>query len=171
MASSERLPTPADLRELATRAAQLAADIDAARVRLRAISGYAPTLGWQLDEDGAASVRRAVRGLTETAADLERVLVRQEPGRRNCTAQWGCCPHHGGTLSGTGGGWRCRTPGCGRAWDWNLGGLPCLEPAAFTVLDRDGKAMDLCAGHTIDAGKRLVGARVQSLRPAEEGSL
>src|SRR5258708_31102675 len=110
MASSESFLTPADLRDLAARAEQLAADIDAAKVRLRGISEDARSLGWQLDEDGAASVRRAVRAITETAEDLERVLIRQTPGRRNCAAQWGCCPDHGGTLSGTGGGWRCRTP-------------------------------------------------------------
>lgn len=88
------------------------------------------------------------------------MLVRRLPGRQNCAAEWGCCPEHGGTLSGTGGRCRCTAPGCGRSWDWGLMGLPCPEEAAFRVRDREGKEMLLCAGHTIDARRRLVGAVV-----------
>jgi hypothetical protein len=165
-------PAPADLRELANRVEQLAADIVAAHAALRSAADR-PTrrLGYTFDDD-AGSLRRIARDVAETARELEHVLGRNAPGRRPCVVESGGCPEHGGTLSTATrvGRWRCTTPGCGRTWDWDIGALPCLEPAAFTVLDGDGSAMELCVGHTVDARRHLVGARVVSLRPVEEGS-
>jgi hypothetical protein len=158
--------TVADLAELAARAVQLASDIGAAHAALRGAE-ETKALGYMLEDD-AGSLRQIARDITDAAGQLGLVLRRSEPGRRNCAAEWGCCPEHGGTLSTRSGRWACTTPGCGRTWDWLIGDLPCLEPAAFTVLDGEGNAMDLCAGHTIEARLRLVGARVLPLRPGEE---
>ena len=44
-------------------------------------------------------------------------------------------------------------------------GLPCTEPAAFRVQDREGKGMLLCAGHAIAAGEQMEGATVQPIEP------
>jgi hypothetical protein len=167
--------TPANLRVLAARAEQMATDVDAAHVALRgATDRFARRLGYTLDDD-AGWLRQVASHVTETAEELELVLGRTAPGHRACEVESGGCPDHGGTLttatpSGSAGPWRCTTPGCGRIFDWRIGDLPCLEPAAFTVLDVEGTAMDLCAGHTVEARRRLVGARVLPLRPAGEGS-
>jgi hypothetical protein len=68
-------PSPAELRELAGRAEQLAADIAAVQDRLRA-AGDEPTgrAGFRLDAAGWA--RQAAEDLATTAEDLARVRGR-----------------------------------------------------------------------------------------------
>ena len=74
---------------------------------------------------------------------------------------WGVCPEHGNTLTSTGGKAWCRDMACGRTWDYDRGGLPCIEPARWTVTDKHGDALAMCDGHALDVGKRLQGARVE----------
>jgi hypothetical protein len=158
--------TPADLWALAARAEQLAADMKAA---LSTLEGAAdePTrrVGYRLDH-GSSCVREAAEAITETAEDLSRIRSRGALSRPACKAEWGVCPEHGNTLTSSGGRSWCKTPGCRREWDWDRGGLPCTEPAAFRVVDAQGKEMLLCAGHTIAAREQLVGGTV---RPIEAG--
>jgi hypothetical protein len=152
--------TPADLRALAARAEQLAAEIDAAQSALRGASDE-PTrrVGYRLDE-GAGNARQAARALIKTAEDLARIRSRDA---RTCRAEWGVCPEHGNTLVSSGGRSWCNASGCGRSWDWDRGGLPCLDPAAWRLWDLSGKEMLVCAGHALAARKQLVGARLEPL--------
>ncbi|SRR5712691_6458839 len=75
----------------------------------------------------------------------------------------GRCAEHGATLTSTRGSSTCCV--CGRSWDWDRLGLPCTEPAAFRVQDREGKDMLLCAGHAIAAREQMEGATVQPIEP------
>jgi hypothetical protein len=78
-----------------------------------------------------------------------------------CAVPWGVCPGHGSTLTSTGGkAWRC-VGGCGRKWDYDRVGLPCIEPARWTVTDKHGHAYVTCDGHALDVRKRLEGARAE----------
>lgn len=147
--------TPAGLREIAARAQQLAADIDAAQAALRGADDD-PTrrVGFRLDE-AAGYARQAAGELEATAGDLAR--LRSRPAD-TCPAQWGCCPEHGNTLRGSGGRSWCTAPGCGRRWEYDRQGLPCAEPVAFEVrgrLDEAGQWGRLCAGHTISAEQEI----------------
>jgi hypothetical protein len=92
----------------------------------------------------------------------------------SCRAEWGVCPAHGNTLSSSGGRSWCRTAGCGRSWDWDRGGLPCTEPAAFRVRGRGddpGRWGPVCPGHTLAALDQLEGIELLPLesRSAESG--
>jgi hypothetical protein len=157
------VPTPADLRELAVRVEALAAEMTAIRDRMLA-AGDSPTqrVSFRLDE-GASGVRRGATALTETAADLARVL-----GRSDCAANWGACPEHGGTVRASGGVAWCQARGCRRAWNYNRLGLPCSEPAAYVVCDGRGEEMRLCAGHTVTAKESLDGDHTYT--PITEGA-
>ncbi len=161
-------PTPFELRALAARAEELAAEIDAVHAALGR-AGDEPTrhAGFRLSE-GAGHVRQAAQGLAEAAHDLE--FIRKVRGRPHCGADWGCCPEHGATLTSTGGRCWCRAPGCGRSWDWDRLGLPCDEPPAFRVIDAHGGQVLLCSGHAIAAREQIVGGRVELLQDREEGS-
>jgi hypothetical protein len=156
------VPTPAELRELAQRVEALAAEMTAIRDRLHAAAD-SPTqrVSFRLDE-GASGVRRGATALTETAADLSRVLDRPD-----CPANWGACLAHGGTLRASGVAW-CDARGCRRAWNYNRLGLPCSEPAAYVVRDGRGSEMRLCAGHTVTAKESLDGDHTYT--PITEGA-
>jgi hypothetical protein len=146
------VPTPEELRELAERIEALAAEMTAIRDGMLA-AGDSPTqrVSFRLYE-GASDVRRGATALTETAADLARIL-----GRSDCAAEWGACPEHGNTLRGSGGVAWCEAPGCRRAWGYDRLGLPCSEPAAYIARDPAGDELRLCAGHTLQARAVLVG--------------
>jgi hypothetical protein len=63
-------------------------------------------------------------------------------------------------LTSTGGKAWCRVVGCGRMWDYDRPGLPCTEPAQWTVTDQHGDASAVCDGHALEARKCLEGAKV-----------
>jgi hypothetical protein len=152
--------TPAELWALAAKAEQLAGDLESAQAALRGAADE-PTcrVGFRLD-DGAGTLRRVAEEINQTAEDLSRIRSRQVPERASCSAEWGVCPEHGNTLSSSGGRSQCRTPGCSRSWDWDRGGLPCTELAAWRVVDTGDKEILLCAGHALDARQRLEGAQL-----------
>ncbi|HKT03488.1 MAG TPA: hypothetical protein VJT31_28505 [Rugosimonospora sp.] len=153
--------TPAELRELAARAEQLAADVDAVQARLRAAGDESTRhSGYRLD-DAAGEARRVAGELEATAGDLARIR-----GRGDCPCDWGVCPEHGNTLRGTGGQSWCEAPGCGRRWNYDRAGLPCTEPVEYDVRDATGAGGPMCAGHAHDARERLVGAVVTPLPAA-----
>lgn len=159
--------TPVALRELAARAEQLAAAIDAANATLLAAADR-PTqvAGFRLDH-AASRAREAAKELEATAGDLAR--LRSQPAD-TCPAEWGCCPEHGNTLTSSGGRSWCKTPGCGRRWDYDRLGLPCAEPAAYQVCgagdDPDHWGL-LCAGHTLSARTEIDGVEVRPVNTAE----
>lgn len=156
-------PTPAELRELAGRADQLAAAIRDAQRRLRAAADEPTRLaGFRLD-DAAGSTAAAGAALAATAGDLARVRARSD-----CGADWGVCPEHGSTLRSSGGSSWCTAAGCGRSWNYDRGGLPCAEPAVSPVTDASGGTTRLCAGHTFDARNRLIGATIGPLPAGTE---
>jgi hypothetical protein len=156
-------PTPADLRELAGRADQLAADIGAVRDRMRASGDDATArAAWPLDEIGA-DVAAAAAGLGEAADGLARVRVAADPAI--CGIPWGVCPEHGNTLASSGGQTCCRT--CQRRWSFNRQHGPCTEPISHRVVDAQGTESLMCQGHAQDASDTLVGSTVMTLdRPA-----
>jgi hypothetical protein len=89
-------------------------------------------------------------------------------------AEWGVCPDHGNTLTSSGGRAWCSTPECGRSWDWDHGGRPCTEPAAFRVRGRDydpGRWGLVCPGHALAALDQLEGVELlpHESRTAESG--
>jgi hypothetical protein len=151
-AATMTVPTPAELRELAARVEALAAEMTAVRDRLHAAAD-SPTqrVSFRLDAATAGVCNGAV-ALTETAADLARILSRSD-----CAAEWGVCPEHGNTLRGSGGVSWCQAPECRRAWAYDRLGLPCSEPAAYIARDPAGDELRLCAGHTLQARAVLAG--------------
>lgn len=134
--------TPAQLRDLAGRAAALAADIDRAHQALRDADDPVRRTGFRLD-DVVGSLHRGEAELAATATDLARVVAARDP--RICSAQWGVCPEHGNTLVSSGGVTRCRS--CGRSWSYDRLGS---EPATYLVTDPHGGTVRLCRGHAID---------------------
>lgn len=160
--------TPAQLRDLAARAAQLVDAIEAARAGL-AGDNHTRQTGYRL-ADAAGWARQVGADLAATADDLARLRSR---GPGTCPAEWGCCPDHGGTLRGSGGRSWCTHPGCGRTWEYDRDGQPCTEPAAYEVRgvgdDPDGWGL-LCAGHTRTAREQVEGVEVRPLTPAAGGA-
>jgi hypothetical protein len=138
------VPSPAELRALASRVAGLAAEIDTARQRLAGAGEDAVRrTGFRLDT-GVGWLRLVASELEVTADDLARVqAVLADP--TSCQLPGGACPDHGSTLTSTGGRSRCRR--CGRVWDYDRGGQPCAEPAVSLVRDPSG-AVRMCAAHT-----------------------
>lgn len=163
----DEVPTPADFLGHAGHLDAQAQDIEALHERLRGAQD-APTrrAGFRLD-DIAGELRKAARELQQTAEDLARIRSRGAMSRPVCGAQWGVCPEHGNTLTSSGGRSWCRVPGCGRAWGWDRGGLPCTEPAVWRMCDQKGGEMRLCEGHAIAAREQVEGAR---LEPIADGS-
>ena len=112
----------------------------------------------------SGQLRQVAAEIQQTAEDLARIRTRDGAlSRPTCKAEWEACPEHGATLTSTRGSSTCRV--CGRSWDWDRFGLPCTEPAAFRVQDREGKDMLLCAGHAIAAREQMEGATVQPIEP------
>ena len=62
----------------------------------------------------------------------------------------------------------CRAPGCSRTWDWDRGGFPCTEPAAWRVWDEQGKAMLLCEAHALAAHEGLERARLHRMEEKDQ---
>jgi hypothetical protein len=154
-------PTASELDALAARARQLAADIETAHARLRELdSEPIRRAAWRL-EDGAWHVRQAADIVAITSEKV--TFVESVRSRPHCGADWGCCPEHGATLSGSGDRCRCTARGCGRTWPASRMDLPCNEPPAFRLVDVMGKGGLLCAGHAIAARRQLIGARLLPL--------
>jgi hypothetical protein len=144
-------PSLADrARELAAAADQLKASITAFHADLRAGDESTRRAGFRCDtaKGWAASITDDMHA---TASDLDRIAAASTPG--TCSIPWGACPDHGGTLRSTGGRTWCVYPGCGRQWDYDRGGLPCTETAAWTVTDKEGGSGAVCAGHAVDIRK------------------
>ncbi len=165
MNADEGLPpaTPADLRDLAARADELAEAIAALHRGLRdALDEPTQRSGFRLG-DAAGAAHRIAAELHATASDLARVR-----GRGECPADWGVCPEHGNTLSSSGGTSWCRSPGCGRAWNYDRAGLPCTELVMYQVTGEDGSGGPMCGGHARDARQRLTGVVITTLGPSAE---
>ena|ERR1700761_1970413 len=152
--------TPALFRNLAARAEQLAEDIAAAEAALVADHPDEATrhASFRITDIVGLLTHRIVVELQVTASDLTRVR-----GRSNCGSDWGCCPEHGNTLTSSGGASWCTAPVCNRRWMHDRAGLPCSEPASTRMVDTNGAEALLCAGHTIDARHRMIGATFKDL--------
>lgn len=155
-------PVPAELRELAGAAEQLAATVRDLQTRLRAADDPTRQAGFRLDV-AVGYCDAVAAALTATAESVARVR-----GRSNCAADWGVCPEHGNSLRSAGGRTWCAAGGCGRSWSYDRGGLPCTEPASSLVTDAEGGTTTLCAGHTLDARTRLIGATVHALSTPDQ---
>ncbi len=145
--------------------ARLRADVVELERHARDLLGH---IRGDLDDDYLLSVRsgldHAAGQLGQLADELGRQLavlarvveVLGDPAR--CGLPWPVCPHClGQGLSSSGRQSWC--PGCRRRWP-TLQVDPCPWPAVATVTDREGAELRLCASHTRDAGRRLVGATV-----------
>lgn len=137
--------TPAQLRELASRAAALATDIEQAHQALREADDPVRRTGFRLD-DIVGSLRRVETELAASASDLARTVTAiGDP--RICTVQWGACPDHGDTLTSSGGVTRRRS--CGRIWSYDRVGTVCTESATYP----HGGTGRLRQGHAINVVK------------------
>jgi hypothetical protein len=143
---------------LAVRAEALADDIDALHRNIRGAGDEPVRRAGFLCDAAIGWMRQASTELQDTADHLDRIAAALKPGA--CPIPWGVCPEHGNTLTCTGPKTWCRIIGCGRTWDFDRIGLPCIEPARWTVTDKHGQASLMCDGHALDARKRLEGARV-----------
>jgi hypothetical protein len=81
------------------------------------------------------------------------------------------CREHGNTLTSTDGRSWCRDASCAQTWSYDRTGLPCTEPARWTVTDQHGNTMVTCDGHALDAAQRLSGARTAPLPRARRKEL
>jgi hypothetical protein len=148
-------PTPERARELAAQADALMDALKAFQAGFRACDDEpARRAGFRLDVARGYAAQIAA-DLSETAADLDRVAAARAPG--TCKIPWGVCPEHGNTLTGTGGRSWCKRSRCGRQWDYDRGGLPCTEPAAWTWVAPYGTAQ-VCQGHAAEIRAQLVTA-------------
>ncbi len=155
-------PTPAQLRELATAATNLAARTRAMIERLPVDDDphKAPLkpVRWKLSnavdtlDDYQESIADAVESLTR---------VRIARGVGLCGIPWGVCPEHGNTLRSTGGSTWCKAPDCFRTWNYDRMATPCTEPAVAAATGAKGEEFVLCAGHALDAEQRLDGITVR----------
>ncbi|MEU7891822.1 hypothetical protein AB0B45_03030 [Nonomuraea sp. NPDC049152] len=158
MTSTPATPTPEQVRELATRAEELAAAIDTLAGELSQ-TDPAGRAGFRLP-DAAGLVRQAASELLDTAADLTRL------GRRPftfCSMGGGVCPEHGDTLASIGSTTRCTVRGCARTWGYGHEKAPCAELATHRLIDASGVETLVCAGHAVDA--RNSGLRVEPFTP------
>ncbi len=154
-------PTPADVRALIAQA-------EALDKACKELAGrFSSTSDEQVRAQGFA-VTEAASWLTNVTEDLERVAgkltrIRSARDPRLCGIPWGACPDHGNTLRSSGGKTWCQDLTCGRTWDYDRLGVPCGEPVTSVVTDMEGTEFTTCAGHTLDAGKRLIGATIRPL--------
>jgi hypothetical protein len=144
---------------LAVRAEALSDEIDALRHDVRAARDEAVRRAGFRCDTAVGLMRQASAELQDTADHLDRIAAARKPGA--CAASWGICPEHGNTLTSTGRKTWCRVIGCGRTWHYDRIGLPCIEPARWTVTDKHRHASVMCDSHTLDARERLEGARVE----------
>jgi len=144
---------------LAVCAEALADEIDALHRDMRAARDEpVRRAGFRCDA-AVGWIRQAGTELAETAEYLNRIADAMKPGA--CAVPWGVCPDHGNTLTSTSCKTWCRVIGCGRTWNYDRVGVPCIEPARWRVTDRHGQARMICDGHALDARKRLEGACVE----------
>lgn len=126
--------------DLAARARELAASVDALAAKIAALHQDISTAEEAWPRAGfrcstaIGSLRQAAQELRDTATDLDRIAAATVPG--TCGVPWGVCPEHGNTLISSGGRTWCRDASCQRTWDYDRSGLPCTEPAHWTVTDR-----------------------------------
>jgi hypothetical protein len=150
------------LAELAVRATQLAHDIRAAQVELRALSEeVVARTGFRLD-DAAGQADGVGAALLDTAHDLRRIGARTD---RTCAAEWGACPVHGATLTSSGGQAWCTAHACELRWDYDRLGLPCSEDAvAFVTFMVEHKETRVCQGHLAHLDKQAIAAGTVKVR-------
>jgi hypothetical protein len=152
-------PTPAQVRELATAAADLAARTQAMIARLPATDDDPlERVSWDLS-DAADTLRNYQASVAAAAERLTRVRVARGVGL--CGIPWGVCPEHGNTLRSSAGSTSCTTPGCARTWAYDRMTTPCAEPAVAAGSHTDGTEFVLCAGHALDVERRLIGSTVR----------
>lgn len=144
---------------LAIRLEALADEIDALHSDIRAARDEPVRRAGFRCDTATGWLRHASEELQETADHLDRVAAATKPGA--CAVPWGVCPEHGNTLISSGRKTWCRAAACGRTWTYDRLGLPCIEPARWTVTDKYGSRSVMCDGHAFDAGKRLEGARIE----------
>ncbi|MEO3800094.1 hypothetical protein [Nonomuraea sp. B1E8] len=138
--------TPARLRDLASRAEALTAEVLALCDRAAQPEPEPVTTARQ----AASRLARGAEDLHRAAADLARLQVQP------CGLPWGVCPEHGNTLSSRAGVTTCRV--CGHAWDHDRLGRPCEEPVTWKVVDRAGTETRMCDGHVFGARAAAAGA-------------
>lgn len=144
---------------LVVRIEALADEIDALHRDIRAARDEPVRRAGFCCDTAIGWLRQASAELADTADHLDRIADALKPG--TCTVPWGVCPEHGNTLTSTGGKTWCRVICCGRTWNYDRAGLPCIEPARWRVTDQHGDSSVMCGGHALDARKRLEGARVE----------
>ncbi|GAA2027513.1 hypothetical protein [Pseudokineococcus marinus] len=153
-------PTPADLRELAAAADDLATRIRAVQAALRAEdSGARSRAGFRLDE-AAGQARQVSAALEDTAGELARIAATPDLA---CGIEWGVCPLHGDTITTSGGRSWCTATGCTRTWGYDRLSTPCPEPVTHRLRDTDGQTQDVCNGHAIGARARITGVTVDPI--------
>jgi len=146
---------------LAVRAEALADEIRAVHRDICAARDEPVRLAGFRCDTAIGSLRQAGTELQDTADDLARIADAMKPGA--CLVRWGVCPEHGNTLTSSGCKTWCRDVSCDRTWGYDRVGLPCIEPARWTVTDKHGQSSLMCDGHAFDARDRLEGARVELL--------
>ncbi|GAA3592248.1 hypothetical protein GCM10022419_088880 [Nonomuraea rosea] len=140
--------TPEQLRDLASRAEALTAEVRALCVGAQ---NGTPEPGH------LTTARQAAEWLARGAADLE--LAAEDLARLQtppCAFRWGVCPEHGNTLSSKAGVSECRV--CRRTWTYNRLDQPCGEPVTWRVIDRAGTETQMCDGHVLGARAAAGGA-------------
>lgn len=153
-------PTPADLRELAAAADDLATRIGAVQAALRAEDpGARSRAGFRLDE-AASQARQVSAALEGTAGELARIAATPDLA---CGIEWGVCPQHGNTLVSDGHRTVCKVEECPRRWGYDRVSTPCPEPVTHRITDTTGSTYDVCDGHAISARERITGATVEPI--------
>ncbi|MFC9325613.1 hypothetical protein [Kitasatospora sp. NPDC057015] len=146
-------PTPAELRDLQTRADALARDVAMMRERLKTQSGLPRGVREALPGAVDESLAEAAQRIGGAAERLARVRAAQGPG--SCTVWWGICPRCGPTLLAEDGRSWCRE--CGTGWGYDRSEGPCGEPASFLAMDAEGGTVVVCSAHGRHLHERLDG--------------
>ncbi|GGT09045.1 hypothetical protein ACFFV7_38120 [Nonomuraea spiralis] len=148
--------TPAQLRDLARRAQDLAAEV-------RSVCDAEPAGSPEHDQLRAARhaadwLDRGGEDLQRAAGDLARLRALRE---QVCGMPWGVCPEHGNTLSHRANITECRV--CHRTWPQDRAGKPCQEMVRWKVTDQAGTVTRMCDGHVLGARAVLQGATFSRL--------
>jgi hypothetical protein len=142
---------------LAIHAGALADEVDALHRDIRAARDEAVGRAGLRSDIASGWMRQVGTELHDTAGHLGRIAAAMKPGA--CAVPWGMGPGLGSTPARAGCQSRCRVIACGRQWDYDRAGLPCIEPARWIVTGQHGQACVMYGGHALDARKRLQGAR------------
>ncbi|WP_214324407.1 hypothetical protein [Nonomuraea sediminis] len=151
--------SPAQLRDLASRADALRAEARALYASLPAESPERAHL--QAAHQATDWLQRAGEDLQRAAEDLARFRALQE-----CGFPWGVCPEHGNTLSFMVNVTTCRV--CGRTWDNDRRSQKCREPVTWKVTDPVGTETLMCNGHVLGARAATNGATFTRLDVAQQ---